>query len=258
MFTLAVGLVLIVCAAVPAQLLALGAEGTERRYTIQFLGEDGKPVPNARFYLYERRNGEFNRALFRGHRLNAEATIELESMPAEFTIGVVSSESFYYWFCESPFMPRHVVTVWNMSHLIGSPGAVLRVPLVGMLLLATRDSIVIKPGQNVIQVEQSGTVSFTFAEVDPQIRNPLVVPCFRQFAIGGCSFYMPHGGIGIFLEAHNPFEFEGLRPGKYKFELKKEYESDDLYWSKGNVVVQKGKRTKLDGLKAALSDPTKE
>ncbi len=256
MFTMASGLVLMVCAAVPAQPLTLEAEGAEPRYTIQFRGEDGKPIPNAGFYLYERRNGEFKKALFRGHRLNKEATIELESMPAEFTIGVASSESFYEWFRDSPSMPRHLVTAWNMSHLIGSPGVVLRVPLIGILLLANRDSIVIKPGRNVIRVEQSGTVSFAFTEVDSRIRNPLVVHSLREVTIGECSFYMAHGGIGIFLQAGRPFDFEGLRPGTYKFELKKKYQSDNSYWSRSNVVVRKGERARLDGLKAALTAPT--
>ena len=70
--------------------------------SIQFVREDGKPIPEALFYLYERKNGEFQRALYRHHKMDDSARITLETIPKEFTIGVVSSKHFYHTFWDSP------------------------------------------------------------------------------------------------------------------------------------------------------------
>jgi hypothetical protein len=134
-----------------------------KTYTIEFRGEDGKPLPHAKFYLYDMTGGQFKEALFRHHELGPDAKIELKEIPEAFTLGVVDRENFYkqFWYA-------------------------------GQIKLV--------PGQNSIRVAKTGVVSIEFGFIDPKIANPLVVPYYRRGANGQ---YEQVSGIGILSRPAN-------------------------------------------------------
>ncbi len=191
--------------ALSANHTAVGCQADDQPYVIEFQGEDGKSIPHAEFYLYELHKGQFRQALFRGHSLGVDAKIELKEMPEEFMLGIADRQSFYHQF-------------WYAGQ------------------------IKIVRGLNSIRVTKTGVVTIDFGFVDPKIPNPLVVPYYRRNEKGN---YVQVSGIGIFLGPGRPFEIEGLAPGDYKFELKEDYQSPNVYWQASDVVVKAGEVTKL-------------
>ena len=107
--------------------------------------------------------------------------------------------------------------------------------------------------QNIVKVQQTGTVSLDFSRSARWIRPlvlqqaTMVVPYSRELKTGE---YEPVGGIGVGYHSDLSCDIEGLQPGKYRFELKDDYNTAQVYWSQEDVVVEKGRVTKLEGLSA--------
>ena len=187
----------------------------EQRYNIFFVGEDGKPIPNARLYLYEMVKDGFLRAIYRDREMNTSATFTCDTLPKEFLIGVTDSQNFYKRFWRS-------------------------------------QDIVIRRGNNTLKLEKSGVVSLVFSAVDlaiaqQQARSPVVM-YYKQSANGT---YEVAGGIGGWPRPGLPIEIDGLSPGEYRFELKPSAEAQIAFWKSDSVQVAAGKVTSLVDLKAA-------
>lgn len=205
---------------------AVGAEPKAATYVIQFVGENGKPIPDARFYLYEKAEGRFQKALYRGYGLGDAAEITIQSLPDEFTIGVASHEHFYEQF-------------WDGKGRTLKP------------LFPCYEPVNLSPGRNVIRVEQTGGVSITFAHVDQEIQNQRenspVLPYYYRSAKGE---YVLCGGIGIWPAVGKPILIHGLPPGDYKFELKPNYDSNDVFWVVSDIAIRKRNVTEIKNVGA--------
>lgn len=177
-------------------LVACGAE-------VQFVGEDGQPIPNLKFYLYELRDGNFHRAIHRDFSLGKNATIALDALPTEYMLGIENREQYYCrW--------------WDTGEFS------------------------IDERRITCRVEQSGAVGFTFTAARPKdfhaTGNPMVLAYYRKKPTGDYEFA---GGVGVFLQLDKEFTIHGLVPDDYRFELKKDYESTVVFWSVENVALQK-------------------
>jgi hypothetical protein len=198
--------------------LANPADEKPRPYSVSFVGEDGKPIRDASFFLYETKGGEYSRALFRFHKLSRDATIVLNELPAEYMMGIASDKYFYHRFWE--------------------PG-----------------EIELARGSNVIPVEQTGAVSLLFSHVDDAIRTQRgSSPVILSFRKSDDGEYKPCSGIGGWPAVGRPIDIAGLRAGIYRFQLKSTYEAKNSYWEIENVPVSKGAIRLLGDLKAVADD----
>lgn len=180
--------------------------------SVQFLGEDGKPLKGAQFYFYEMRNGERIKEIYRGYEMSDESTISLSSVPDEFMIGVVSREREYYYFRTDRQQP--LVT-----------------------------------GHNVIRLNKTGAILVEFSHVDREILNRQKPPVILCYLRRGVHYELASGlGVGEVKKAHL---VEGLLPGVYRCQLRAAADSELVYWSRDEVIVRKGETTELRG-QAAL------
>ena len=185
-----------------------------RPYSITFIGEDGQPIRDAKFFLYETRGGDFWRALFRFHKLSRNATIVVNELPAEYEMGIASDKYYYHRF-------------WQ-------PGA-----------------IELARGDNVVRVEQTGAVSLLFSHVDGAIRRQqLISPVILSFRKNDDAEYELCGGIGGWPDVGDPIDIPGLSAGIYKFQLKSTFEAENSFWEVEDVPVSKGQIRLLGDLKA--------
>lgn len=199
----------IVCVQAGANELPNVMPKDDGKYSIQFVGEDGKPIPEAFVFLDETEKGILKKAIFRNRRLNDLATLHLDEIPNEFIIGVVSSRNFYHKFIPS-------------------------------------SKLSIKPGKNTIKVEKSGSVILRFKTVGfTELQKGNVLPYYLK----SDGTYVLEGGIGLgSLWSSRPITVQGLLPGTYRFEVKDEYDGKDVIWRSSDVIVKKGAGTFINGI----------
>jgi hypothetical protein len=165
---------------------------------VEFLGEDGKPISEASFYLYELKEGRFHNAIFRDYSLGKSSQVELQGLPDDYMIGLVSRSNYYKKF-------------WK------------------------KDEINLNTGLNKVSMEKSGVVSFDFVYIDKNIPQPIVIAFYRK---GKNGVFKLVGGEGLLGGNKMTFEVDGLVPGQYQFELKDTYDSDKTYWRSADTVVK--------------------
>jgi len=197
--------------------LHLGVVGllgcTDKKASIQFLGEDNAPIKDARFFFYEFENGAFKAARYRDFKMNDRATIDdLGVLPKEYQFGIVSQSKWYHQF-------------WRQTDV--------------QLVL----------GHNLVRLERSGSILLQFTKVDEEIVKRLKGPVLVHYRQDRDGLYKMSGGVGI-GDMAKPHFIEGLVPGTYKCELLSEVGADIPYWSMSGIVVNKGSVTELKNLNA--------
>lgn len=103
----------------------------------------------------------------------------------------------------------------------------------------TNKNTVIKNGKTLLKTPETGIISFQFKDC-PSFYTPFVVPYYRKAETGK---YKSDGGIGIFLINGHEFTISNLKAGIYKIELKKDYKTKEVIWSKDGIKVTAGKKT---------------
>ncbi len=206
--------------------VSLGDTEQPKDYSIQFLGEDEKPIPNTLFFLYEMADGHFVRALYRDHKMTLDSRITLESLPESSRMGVISNDHFYYqWWHGIGGMFRPTFDCQPNVHLV--------------------------TGVNIIKLEQTGRVAVTFSHVDPILLSRIdTSPLLVYSRMSPLGSYVRCGGIGTWPRAGEPINVCGLPPGDYRLELKPSYASDTVFWSVSGLAVQKRTLTDLKDLSA--------
>lgn len=194
----------------------------DESYTFQFVGEDGKPVSNCFFMLVDDTKWptfEQERVLYREKSLGPEATITIKTLPVSFWMQVKKPSEYYD-------------STWR------------------------RWQLMLPPGKHVLKMEKTGIAEFEFEVDRPQEfwvqEGPVVLAAYRKSFAGD---YVSWGGIGLLGVDGVPRQITGLAPGEYKFELRKEYTGDRVYWSQDKVLVKGGETTSLRNLKVKCPPP---
>jgi hypothetical protein len=129
--------------------------------TFEFIDESGRPLPNAKFYLYQMQGDTFVKAIHRHSRLDGTARITVRDVPADFILGVQTQNEFYEkW--------------WTPSDLSLSNGTVR------------------------LQVQKTGVIALRFGSFPPAYSDPLVVSCSKVQTNGQ---YKEVSGIGMFFSS---------------------------------------------------------
>ncbi|HEX3659588.1 MAG TPA: hypothetical protein VGG64_28485 [Pirellulales bacterium] len=191
--------------------LVSGVAASEKATSIQFLGDDNKPIANGLFYFYEYGDGQtIANVICRGEALDADGVVQVPYVPKNFMMSVRSRAEFYD-------------TTWE------SPG------------------VSIVPGRNVIHVRQSGAIQLdieaTNERMSPNgIITKLVVVCYRREATDD-TLVKGVGYLGV--APGSCLEVWGLPAGDYRIEIKESSDSKDLMWRMHDVQVANGKKTEL-------------
>ncbi len=144
-------------------MLCLTVVGCRRGPTVtfEFIDESGRPLSNAKFYLYKMQGDTFVKAIHRHSKLDGTARITVPDAPMDFMVGVQTQDEFYEkW--------------WTPSDLALSNGTVR------------------------LQVQKTGIIAFRFSSFPPAYGDPLVVSCSKMQTNGQ---YEHVSGIGIFFSS---------------------------------------------------------
>jgi hypothetical protein len=183
------------------------------RIVVQILKEDETPLPEALVTLVELKGDEFVKTHFRDMPVDhlARFTVPssvLNTLPKGSEIFIHSQDGFYWQSVET-------------------------------------DSLQVKGKTAKIVVKKTGIISGTVMKFPSEIRDPVVIEADKK---GDDGKYSIVAGIGIGLSIGRKFTINGLSSGVYKIQVKKSYDSSEIYFVKEGVDVVIGKNTNIGNL----------
>jgi hypothetical protein len=180
---------------------------------IQILKENGAPLLGALVSLYEKKDDEFVKVHFRDIPVDhlgqfIVPSSVLNTLPKGSEIFIHSQDGFYW---------QSVKT----------------------------ENLQIKEKTSKILVSKTGIISGTIMKFPDEIRDPVVIEADKK---GDDGKYTVVTGIGIQLSIGDTFNINGLSSGVYKIEVKKSYDSSEVYFVKEGIKVVNGKKTNVGNM----------